>query len=176
MIIKCKKKAEDYKPVKGNEKEIINQLLKYNYYEDWCLKKMDGILYFDICDGAYFNNKESNLVKCESDRKITHIDSKYKFIDYTAVLFNIMDKDTLKIFQAPNFVNLERASTSSIIKKWVLKTKNKSFTVRYDDILIFDKNWEIVDCLTNNSKYHERILESHDYIVDAVEYSIEMGG
>lgn len=29
MIIECKKRVEGYKPVKGNEKEIINHLLDH---------------------------------------------------------------------------------------------------------------------------------------------------
>lgn len=30
MRIRCQKEAEDYKPVRGNEKEIINHLLEHD--------------------------------------------------------------------------------------------------------------------------------------------------
>lgn len=167
MIIKCKKRQTDYKPVKGNEKEITNHLFEHNYYDCWRVEKIDGILYFDVGSESYFTNEESGFFKCESDGKINYVEDKNALIEYTAVPFTITDKDMLKIFQVRNFVSFERDSTTqSLLKKWSLKTKDKSFSVKYRDILIFDESGRIVDCLMDNGKSPAILLASHGYMVD----------
>lgn len=44
MIIECKKRAEGYKPVKGNEKEIINHLL--DHYGECYVAKDEEVVSF----------------------------------------------------------------------------------------------------------------------------------
>lgn len=38
MRIKLKKKAEEYKPVKGNELELIEHLLNQNFYKSYSIE------------------------------------------------------------------------------------------------------------------------------------------
>lgn len=73
----------------------------------------------------------------------------------------------LRIFQAPNFVSFERKHTvAPSLKKRGLKNTTKSFTVRYGDILIFNTDGEIVDCLRNGqNKKYESLLACNDYMV-----------
>lgn len=165
MIIKCKKRAEGYKPVKGNEKEIINHLL--DHYGECHVTKNKEEFSFNIPYKLYFSNDETTFFKWEKDGQIHIIKDKYGFKNYVAVPFDMTDEDMLKIFSAPNFVSFERKHiVAPSLKKWGLKTTTKSFTVRYGDILIFDKNWKIVDCLMNaNKKIFLNVLTSHDYVV-----------
>lgn len=167
MIIECKKTAEGYKPVKGNEKEIINHLLEHDYYNYWKVKKDNEIIVFNINDEPFFTNGNAFFFKCESDGKIIQVWDKYDFIDYTAVPFDASDNDMLRIFQAPNFVSFERKHTvAPSLKKWSLKTTTKTFAVSYRDIIIFDNDWRIIDCLINDHEWYSDILESNGYIVE----------
>ena len=52
MIIECKKRAEGYKPVKGNEKEIINHLL--DHYGECYVEKNEEVVSFNILPKAFF--------------------------------------------------------------------------------------------------------------------------
>lgn len=165
MRIKLEKKAEGYKPVKGNEKEIINHLL--NHYGECYVGKNKEVVSFNVPNKTVFISDETTFFKCGKDGQIHIIKDKYNFKNYIAVPFDMSDKDVLKIFSDPNFVSFERKHTvAPSLKKWGLKTTTKSFTVRYGDILIFDENWEIVDCLMNDPiKIPLNVLTSHDYIV-----------
>lgn len=169
MIINCKKRAKGYKPVEGNEKEIINHLSKHDYYNYWNIEKSDKRIVFKI-GGEAFTNEDASFFKCESDGRIKHIMKKYEFIDYMAAPFSITDKDMVKILQAQNFVNLEMehdGTTDTLFKNWKLKTTTKTFAVTYNDILIFNENWEIVDCLRNDqNQLYRDILACNDYIVE----------
>lgn len=50
---------------------------------------------------------------------------------------------------------------------WGLKTTTETFTVSYNDIIIFDMCWKIVDCLRNDQNQgYGGILESNQYIVE----------
>lgn len=115
MIIECKKRAEGYKPVKGNEEEICEFLLKQNYYEEYSIDK-DGD-YFDfevnndnIFDGEYFNNHEGFFVKLDDDGSITVSEGQPFFKDYVAMEFNLTDDfDWVKwLFKAPNIHSLHQ--------------------------------------------------------------------
>ena len=168
MLIECKKRAEGYKPVKGNEKEIIKHLLEHNYYDCWQVEKINGVLCFDISIGneLYFTNEKSGFFKCESDGKINYVEDKNALIDYIAVPVDMCSKDMLRIFQCQDFVSFEKDSTTqSLFKRWCLKTKNESFSVKNEDILIFDESGRIVDCLMTNGETLESLLASHDYII-----------
>lgn len=169
MIINCKKRAKGYKPVEGNEKEIINHLSKHDYYNYWDIEKSNKRIVFRIGGEAFFTNEDASFFKCESDGRIKHIMKKYEFIDYMAVPFSITDKDMVKILQAQNFVNLEMehdGTIDTLFKNWSLKTTTKIFAVTYNDILIFNTDWGIVDCLGNDKNQYRDILEANDYIVE----------
>lgn len=163
MIIKCKKRAEGYKPVKGNEKEIINHLL--DHYGECYVEKNKETVSFYIPYKTFFINDETTCFKCGKDGQIHIVKDKYNFNNYDAVPFDASDKDMLRIFQAPNFVSFERKHTvAPSLKKWGLKTTTKSFTVRYGDILIFNTDGEIVDYLMNGrDKKYETLLACNDY-------------
>lgn len=95
--------------------------------------------------------------------------SEYGSTDYIAVPFSIASQDMIKILQAQNFVSLDMESDGTIdtlLKKWKLKTTTKTFAVNQNDILIFNMDWEIVDCLRNEqNQLYRDVLESNGYIV-----------
>lgn len=165
MIIECKKRAEGYKPVKGNEKEIINHLL--NHYGECYVEKYEEEVSFHIPNKAFFVNDETTFFKCEKDGQIHIAKDKYNFKNYVAVPFNA-NNDLMRVFTAPNFVSFKRKHTvAPSLKKWGLTTTTKLFTVRYGDILIFDGDGKIVDCLMNGqNKQYESLLACNDYIVE----------
>lgn len=155
MRIECKKRAEGYKPVKGNEKEIINHLL--DHYGRCCVEKNE--------ESFYFSNDETTFFKLEKD-EIHIAKDKYTFKNYTAVPFN-SNTDLMRVFTAPNFESFERDGVRRLMwKSWILKTTTKLFAISYGDIIIFNDYWEIVDCLMNErDKPSETLLVSNDYIV-----------
>lgn len=165
MIIECKKRVEGYKPVKGNEEEIINHLL--NHYEVCYVEKNKETFSFYIHLKTFFINDETTFFKWGKDGEIHTAKDKYNFKNYVAVPFDASDKDMLRIFQAPNFVSFKRKHTvAPSLKKWGLTTTTKLFTVRYRDILIFDESGKIVACLMDNGKSPAILLASHGYMVD----------
>lgn len=166
MIIECKKRAEGYKPVKGNEKEIINHLL--DHYGRCCVEKNEEAFSFNIPYKQYFSNDETTFFKLEKDGEIRIAKDKYNFKNYAAVVFDMADEDVLKIFQDPNFMSFKRDGTIDLIlKNWSLKTTTETFSVSYNDIIIFDENGKIVDCLmSERDKPSETLLASNDYIVE----------
>lgn len=166
MIIKCKKIIKGFKPVKGNEEEIINHLL--NHYRECYVEKNNETVSFHIPYKTFFINDETTFFKCGKDGEIHTVKDKYKFKNYVAVPFDASDKDMLRIFQAPNFVSFKRKHTvAPSLKKWGLTTTTKIFEVSYRDIIIFDTDGEIVNCLMNGqNKPYEILLVCNDYIVE----------
>lgn len=166
MIIECKKRAEGYKPVKGNENEIINHL--FDHYGECYVEKNKETVSFHIAYKTYFINDETTFFKCGKDGQIHIAKDKYNFKNYVAVPFDASDKDMLRIFQAPNFVSFKRKHTvAPSLKKWGLTTTTKIFEVSYKDIIIFDTDGEIVDCLMNGrNKPYEILLACNNYIVE----------
>lgn len=164
MIIKLKKKAEEYKPVKGNEKEIINHLL--DHYGECYVEKNKEAVSFNVPHKTFFND-ETTFFKCGKDGEIHTAKDKYNFKNYVAVPFDASDKDMLRIFQAPNFMSFKRNHTvAPSLRKWGLMTTTRIFTVSYGDILIFDGDGKIVACLINEqNKQYESLLACNDYIV-----------
>ena len=163
MIIECKNRVEGYKPVKGNEKEIINHL--FDHYGECYVEKNKETVSFQIPYKTYFINDETTFFKCGKNGEI-HT-AKDNFKNYVAVPFDASDKDMLRIFQAPNFVSFKRKHiVAPSLKKWGLTTTTETFTVSYKDIIIFDTDGEIVDCLRNDQNQgYGGILESNQYIV-----------
>ena len=166
MIIECKKRVEGYKPVKGNEEEIINHLL--NHYGECYVVKNEEEVSFYIPNKSFFVNDETTFFKCGKDGEIHTAKDKYNFKNYVAVPFNASDKDMLRIFQAPNFVSFKRKHiVAPSLEKCGLTTTTKIFEVCYKDIIIFDADGEIVDCLMNGqNKPYEILLACNDYIVE----------
>lgn len=167
MVIKCKKRAECYKPVKGNEKEIINHLLEHDYYDEWYVEKDVEIVSFYIHKELFCINNGSTFFKCEKDGQIHIAKDKYNFKNYVAVPFN-SNADLMRVFTAPNFESFTRDRVTHLVwKNWVLRTTTETFGVKYNDIIIFDTDWEIVDCLMNEQdKPYESLLACNDYIVE----------
>ena len=164
MIIECKKRVEGYKPVKGNEKEIINHLL--DHYGECYVEKNKEAVSFNVSNKTFFND-ETTFFKCGKDGEIRTVRDKYNFKNYVAVPFDNND-DMMRIFTAPNFESFIRDRVTRLVwKNWVLKTTTETFGVSYKDIIIFDENNEIVDCLMNGqNKPYEILLACNDYIVE----------
>lgn len=164
MRIECKKRAEGYKPVKGNEKEIINHLL--DYYGECYVVKDEEVVCFNAPNKIFFINDETTFFKCEKDGQIHIVKDDYNFKNYVAVPYNTND-DLMKIFVAPNFESFKRDGVRRLVwKNWSLKTTTETFAVSRNDIIIFNENWEIVDCLMNEQdKPYETLLACNDYMV-----------
>lgn len=165
MIIECKKRVEGYKPVKGNEEEIINHLL--DHYGECYVEKYNEEVSFHIPNKSFFVNDETTFFKCGKDGEIRTVRDKYNFKNYVAVPFDNND-DMMRIFTAPNFESFIRDGVTRLVwKNWVLKTTTETFGVSYKDIIIFDENNEIVDCLMNGqNKPYEILLACNDYIME----------
>lgn len=164
MIIECKKRVEGYKPVKGNEKEIINHLL--DHYGECYVEKNKEAVSFNVPHKTFFND-ETTFFKCGKDGEIRTVRDKYNFKNYVAVPFDD-NNDMMRIFTAPNFESFIRDGVTHLVwKNWVLKTTTETFGVSYKDIIIFDENNEIVDCLMNGqNKPYEILLACNDYIME----------
>ncbi len=162
-------RLKGYRTVKGNEKEIINHLIEHNYYNYWGVEKDDKIILFNIDYKIFFTNEDASFFKYESDGRINVICDRYDFVDYIAVPFSIASQDMIKILQAQNFVSLDMESDGTIdtlLKNWKLKTTTKTFVVTQNDILIFNMDWKIIDCLGNEkNQLYRDVLESNGYIV-----------
>lgn len=76
MIIECKKRAEGYKPIKGNELEIIKHLLDHNFHNSYSIEvnriEVEGricrTISFEIEENwgsTSFDNEEGVFFKCE---------------------------------------------------------------------------------------------------------------
>lgn len=165
MIIECKKRAEGYKPVKGNEKEIINHLL--DHYGECYVEKNEEVVSFYIPYKTFFINDETTFFKCGKDGQIHTAKDKNNFKNYVAVPFDQNNEDLMRIFTAPNFMSFKRDGVRNLgWKNWSLETMIETFAVKYNDIIIFDEDGGIVDCLVNDSmKIPLNVLTSHDYIV-----------
>ena len=171
MIIKCKKRAEGYKPVKGNEEEICEFLLKQNYYEEYSIDK-DGN-YFDfevnndnIFDGEYFNNHEGFFVKLNDDESITVSEEKPSFEDYVAMEFSKTDDfDWVSwLFVSPNVKSLHKNLITNSIE--VLCLPSTIFKIQEGSILVFDKNSKTLhNVLNRTSVTIDDVLLGNGYAV-----------
>lgn len=171
MIIKCKKIAEGYKPVKGNEEEICEFLLKQNYYEEYSIDK-DGN-YFDfevnndnIFDGEYFNNHEGFFVKLNDDESITVSEEKPSFEDYVAMEFSKTDDfDWVSwLFVSPNVKSLHKNLITNSIE--MLCLPSTIFKIQEGSILVFDKNSKTLhNVLNRTSVTIDDVLLGNGYAV-----------
>lgn len=159
MIIECKKRAEGYKPVKGNELELIEHLLNQNFYKSYSITgskiKVDGrtcrVISFEIVEENWrstsFNNEKGVFFKCEKNGQITISYSEPKPKKCIGVIFDVFDVDVIEILQAKNFNGLRRDSPFSKGDEWELKTKTDTFKVNSGDLVMIDDDEKIIDCL-----------------------------
>lgn len=158
MRIKLEKKAEKYKPVKGNELEIIKHLLDHNFYNSYSIKgsriEVEGrichTISFEIEENwgsTSFDNEEGVFFKCEKNGQIKIRYSKPKPKKCIGVIFDVFDLDVIEILQAKNFKGLRRNSPFSKGDEWELKTETDTFKVYYGDLVVIDDDDKIIDCL-----------------------------
>ena len=171
MIIECKKIPKNYKPIKGNEKEIIKHLLKYNYYDSYSIEGNRINLHiraisFDLeKDGMNesFVNDEPVFFKCENNGKIKINYGEPKTKKYIGVVFDVYDEDFAEIFKTQNFKGLTRNNTYGGYE-WELKTKDGAFRLKNKDLVMIDENLKIIDCLrSDGGNDYLPVLLSHDY-------------
>lgn len=155
MRIKLEKKAEGYKPVKGNELEIIKHLLKYTYYDSY---QIDGnrinmlimAISFDLEKNEInesFVNDEPVFFKCENNGQIKIRYGEPKSKKCIGVLFDVFNFDIIEILQAKNFKGLRRDPPFSKGGEWELKTTTDTFKVCGGDLVVIDDDEKIIDCL-----------------------------
>ncbi len=151
MRIKLEKKAEGYKPVKGNELEIIKHLMDPNFYNRI---EVDGricrTISFEIEENwgsTSFDNKKGVFFKCEKNGQIKIRYSEPKPKKCIGVIFDVFNLDVIEILQAKNFKGLRRDSPFSKGDEWELKTKTDTFKVNCGDLVVIDDDEGILDCL-----------------------------
>ena len=158
MRIKLEKKAEEYKPVKGNELEIIKHLLDHNFHNSYSIEgnriEVEGricrTISFEIAENwgsTSFNNKKDVFFKCEKNGQIKIRHSEPKPKKCIGVIFDVSNVDIIEILQAKNFKGLRRNSPFSKGDEWELKTETDTFKVYYGDLVVIDDDDKIIDCL-----------------------------
>lgn len=162
MIVECGRRPDGWIPVKGNEEEISEFLLKQNYYADYSVDKEGNDFDFEVnnelWDGEYFNNRDGYFVKLYDDGSITVSDGQPSFEDYVAMEFNLTDDfDWVKwLFKAPNIHSLHQNQITNTIKEWY--TKPTPFQIQQGSILVFNKK----------SKYLHNVLNRTSVTIDDV--------
>lgn len=157
MRIKLEKKAEEYKPVKGNELELIEHLLNQNFYRSYsinaCSQKIEGkmcrIISFEIEENwgsTSFDNEKGVFFKCEKNGQIKIRYGKPKPKKCIGVIFDVFNVDIIEILQAKNFKGLRRIPGGSLSPKecWELKTKTDTFKVYCGDLVVIDDDEKII--------------------------------
>lgn len=160
MRIKLEKKAEEYKPVKENELELIKHLLDHNFYNNYSIEgrriEVEGricrTISFEIEENwgsTSFDNEEGVFFKCEKNGQIKIRYSEPKPKKCIGVIFDVIDEDICEILQAKNFKGLRRIPAISLSPKecWELKTKTDTFKVYCGDLVVIDDDKKIIDSL-----------------------------
>lgn len=160
MRIKLEKKAEEYKPVKGNELELIKHLLNQNCYKSYSIVgsrievegRICSTISFEIEENwgsTSFNNEEDVFFKCEKNGQIKIRYSEPKPKKCSGVIFDVFNVDVIEILQAKNFKGLRRIPGVSLSPKecWELKTKTDTFKVYCGDLVVIDDDEKIIDRL-----------------------------
>ena len=156
MRIKLEKKAEEYKPVKGNELEIIKHLLDHNFYNSYSIEgsriEVEGricrTISFEIEENwgsTSFNNNKDVFFKCEKNGQIKIRYSEPKPKKCIGVIFDVFNVDVIEILQAKNFKGLRGDSSFSKGSEWELKTETDTFKVYYGDLVVIDDDEKIID-------------------------------
>lgn len=158
MRIKLEKKAEEYKPVKGNELELIKHLLDHNFYNSYSIEgsriEVEGricrTISFEIEENwgsTSFDNEKGVFFKCEKNGQIKIRYSEPKPEKCIGVIFDVFNLDVIEILQAKNFKGLRRDSPFSKGGDWELKTKTDTFKRYGGDLVVIDDDKNIIDCL-----------------------------
>ena len=170
MIVECSRRPDGWIPVKGNEEEIIDFLLEYNYYTKYSVNKDGNDFDFNVDNkfwgGKYFNNREGYFVKLNGDGSITVSEGQPSFKDYVAMEFNLTnDFDWVKwLFKAPNIYSLHQNQLTNTIKDWYMKPT--PFRVQEGSILVFNKNSKhLHDVLDRTSVTIDDVLLENGYAV-----------
>lgn len=170
MIIECKKRVEGYKPVKGNEEEITDFLLKHDFYKNFLIGKVNNSFKFwmdtKFCGKEYFNNREDYFVKLNDDGSITVSDGQPSFKDYVAMEFNLTDDfDWVKwLFNVSNFKSLHKNLITNSIE--ILCLPSTIFKIQEGSILVFDKNSKTLhNVLNRTSVTIDDVLLENGYAV-----------
>ena len=170
MIVECSRRPDGWIPVKGNEEEIIDFLLEYNYYTKYSVNKDGNDFDFNVDNkfwgGKYFNNREGYFVKLNGDGSITVSEGQPSFKDYVAMEFNLTnDFDWVKwLFKAPNIHSLHQNQLTNTIKDWYMKPT--PFRVQEGSILVFNKNSKhLHDVLDRTSVTIDDVLLENGYAV-----------
>lgn len=159
MRIKLEKKAEGYKPVKGNELELIEHLCNQNFYKSYSIEasrieiegKICRVISFEIVEENWgstsFSNEKDVFFKCEKNGQI-----KIRYSEPTpkkciGVIFDVFNLDIIEILQAKNFKGLRRDPPFSKGDEWELKTTTDTFKVSVGDLVVLDDDGEIIDHL-----------------------------
>lgn len=149
MRIKLEKKAEEYKPVKGNELELIKHLVDQNFYNRIEVEGRICRTIFEIEEnwrGTSFDNEKGVFFKCEKNGQIKIRYGEPKPKKCIGVIFDVFNVDVIEILQAKNFKGLRRDSSFSKGGEWELKTKTDTFKVCDGDLVVIDDE-KIIDCL-----------------------------
>lgn len=166
MRIKLEKKAEEYKPVKGNELELIKHLVDQNFYNI----EVEGRIYRTIFEieenwrGTSFDNKKCVFFKCEKNGQIKIRYGEPKPKKCIGVIFDVFNVDVIEILQAKNFKGLRRDFLFSKGDEWELKTKTDTFKVCGGDLVVIDDDEKIIDCL-RHGKNSINICLNDEYII-----------
>lgn len=170
MIVECSRRPDGWIPVKGNEEEIYEFLLKQNYYEEYSVNKDGNDFDFNVDNkfwgGKYFNNREGYFVKLNDDGSIRVSRKQPSFKDYVAMEFNLTDDfDWVKwLFKAPNIHSLHQNQLTNTIKEWYMKPT--PFRVQEGSILVFNKNSKnLHDVLDRTSVTIDDVLLENGYAV-----------
>lgn len=158
MRIKLEKKAEEYKPVKGNELEIIKHLFEQNFYDSYSINasriEVEGIICREISfeieenwESTSFTNEKNVFFKCEKNGQIKIRYSEPQPKNCIGVIFDVFNLDIIDILQAKNFKGLIRNPPFSEGDEWRLNTKTDTFKVSGGDLVVLDDDGEIIDHL-----------------------------
>lgn len=171
MIVECSRRPDGWIPVKGNENEIYEFLLKQNYYEEYSIDKDGDYFEFEvnnnnIFDGEYFNNYEGFFVKLDDDGSITVSEEQPSFKDYVAMEFNKTDDfDWVSwLFDSPNVKSLHKNLITNSIE--MLCLPSTIFKIQEGSILVFDKNSKTLhNVLNRTSVTIDDVLLENGYAV-----------
>lgn len=170
MIVECSRRPDGWIPVKGNEEEICEFLLKQNYYEEYSIDKEGNDLDFNVDNKfwgrIYFNNHEGYFVKLNDDGSINVSLKQPSFKDYVAMEFNKTDDfDWVSwLFDSPNVKSLHKNLITNSIE--MLCLPSTIFKIQEGSILVFDKNSKTLhNVLNRTSVTIDDVLLENGYAV-----------
>ncbi len=177
MVIICKKKSKEYKPIRGNELEIIAKLMENKYYDESGVTFKDNDVYFTITneygEEKNFKNFKNAYFRIEENGEIIFSYKNPDPFEYVAVIFDLCKIDSAYahwLFLAPNIESIRMVPTNPIT--WKLQLHNPYFvndqvlTMSSGDILIFNrKSRKIHTVLERTDKDVEETLRKNDYII-----------